>query len=71
MLNPNDIVYQARDKNNENLQWIQRETELRLALGTGEPRSKRPRELTLGRVIEIAKSIALLLGPGTSQKANR
>ena len=71
MFNPKDIDYQTRDKKNENLQWIERETELRLALGTGEPRSKKPRERKLGRVIEIAKSIALLLKPGTSQKANR
>jgi len=71
MLNPKDIVYHAREKKNENLRWIETETILRQALGTGQPRRKMPRERTLSRVIEMAKSITHLLRLGVSQNANR
>jgi hypothetical protein len=71
MLNEKDIVSQARDRGKENLQWIERESELRQALGTGESRRKIPRENRLTGAIEIVKSLILLLKPGVGQKADR
>jgi hypothetical protein len=71
MLNEKDIVSQARDKGKENLNWIETESELRLALGTGEPRRKMPQESSSRGVMELLKSLILLMKPGVGQKANR
>jgi hypothetical protein len=71
MLNEKDIVSQARYKGKENLNWIEMESELRQALGTGEPRRKMPRSSSSKGVMEILKSLALLMKPGIGQKANR
>ena len=71
MLNPKDVVSQAQDKHKENLEWIERESELAQALGTLEPRKKDPHESLLRRAIEVVQSLALLLIPGIDQKANR
>ena len=70
-MNPKDVVSKARDKKKENLQWIETETELRQALGTGEPRKKTPRESRLRWAIAILKSLVLLMKPGVGQKADR
>ncbi len=69
MLNPIDVVSQARDKKRENLEWIETETKLRQALGTGEPRRKNPRESSSRGVMELLKSLVLLMKPGVGQKA--
>ena len=71
MLNEKDIVSQARDKGKENLNWIETESELRLALGTGEPRRKMTQESSSRGVMELLKSLILLMKPGVGQKANR
>lgn len=71
MLNQNDVISQARDKHKENMQWIETETKLRLALGTGQPRRKMSRESSSRGVMELLKSLTLLLRPGVGQKANR
>jgi hypothetical protein len=71
MLNQNDVISQARDKRRENLQWIETETKLRQALGTGESRRKMPREGRSIGVIELLKSLILLMKPGVGQGADR
>jgi hypothetical protein len=71
MLYEKDIVTRARDRKSENLNWIERETELRQALGTGGPRKKTPRESKVRGAMEILKSLALLMKPGVGQGANR
>jgi hypothetical protein len=71
MLNEKDILSQARDKGKENLNWIEIESELRQALGTGEPRRKMPRENNAKGVMELLKSLIPLMKPGIGQKANR
>lgn len=71
MLNHKDVVSQAQDKHRENLEWIERESELNQVLGTLQPRQKEPRESKLRRAINMMHSIALLLIPGVGQKANR
>jgi hypothetical protein len=70
MLNPKDVVSQARDKQKENLEWIETETELRQALGTGQPRRKMPRKRGSRGVMEFVKSLILLMKPGVGQKAD-
>jgi hypothetical protein len=71
MLNPKDVVSQARDKQKENLAWIETETELRQALGTGEPRKKMLKESSSRGVMAFVKSLILLMKPGIGQKADR
>jgi hypothetical protein len=68
MLNPEDLISQARDKKMENLQWIERESDLRQALGTGEPRRKIKRESKLKGAIEYVKSLILLKWPALGHK---
>lgn len=68
MLNPYDVVSQARDKKKENLEWIMKETELRQALGVVEPRMKSSRVGFLGKAIEIVKSLILLKWPALDHK---
>ena len=36
MFNPNDVVHQAQERKSENLQWIERETELKQAFQKNE-----------------------------------
>jgi hypothetical protein len=71
MLNEKDIVSQARDKGKETLNWIETESDVRQALGTGEPRRKMPQESSSRGVMELLKSLILLMKPGVGQKANR
>ena len=71
MLNPKDVVSQAKDKQKENLAWIETEAELRQALGTGQPRRKMPGKSSSRGVMEFVKSLILLMKPGVGQKADR
>jgi hypothetical protein len=71
MLDYKDVVSQAQDKHRENLEWIERETELRKATEPLQLRRKEPRESTLRWAINMMQSIALLLIPGVGQRANR
>ena len=71
VLNEKDIVSQARDKKSESIQWIETESELRQALGTGQPRRKMPRKSSSRGVMELLKSLIFLLKPGVGQKADR
>jgi len=71
MLNPKDVVIQAKDKQRENLNWIKTETELRQALGNGEPRRKMAKESKVRGTMEMLKSSILLMMPGIGQKADR
>lgn len=71
MLNPKDVVTQAKDKQRENLNWIATETELRQALGSGEPRRKMPKESKVRGTMEMLKSSILPMMPGIGQKADR
>jgi hypothetical protein len=71
MLNPKDVISQAQDKHKENLEWIEKESELAQALGTLEPRRKESHGSKVRRAIDVVQSLALLLIPGVDQKANR
>jgi hypothetical protein len=71
MLNPKDVVSQAKDKQSANLNWIVIETELRQALGSGGSRRKMPKESKVMGTMEMLKSLILLLMPGIGQKADR
>jgi len=71
MFNPKDVMYQARDKKNENVQWIQRETELRQAFEIIQPRKKVPKESVTMKLIEILRSLLLLKRPKLGHKLNR
>jgi hypothetical protein len=71
MLNPKEVISQAKDKQKENLEWIEMEAELRQALGTGKPRRKMPRKRGSRGVMEFVKSLILLMKPEVGQKADR
>ena len=71
MLNQNDVISQAKDRHKENMQWIETETKLRLALGTGQSRRKMPRKSSSRGVMELMKSLILLMKPGVGQGADR
>jgi hypothetical protein len=71
MLNPKDVVSQAKDKQKENLVWIETVTELRQSSGTRDPRRKMPRKRSSRGVMEFLKSLILLIKPGVGRKADR
>jgi len=68
MLNPYSIISQARDKKKENLQWIERNTELYKNFEPSVPNRKSQRMSFVRRAIEIMKSLILLKWPALGHK---
>jgi hypothetical protein len=68
MLNSYEIITQAKDKSSKNLQWIERETELKAVMHPGSPRKQRHADRMLRRAMEIFKSLPLLKWPALSHK---
>ena len=68
MLNPKDVLYQARDKQRENLHWIKNESELRKAFDRVEPQKEPQQRKTRLRLVEILKSLLLLKWPVLGHK---
>jgi hypothetical protein len=68
MFNPNDVIFQAKDKKRENVQWIGCNAILNKAENRKESRCEQSSWRMTSNAIEILKSLFLLKRPAHGHK---